>query len=75
MGTEQKGIDLCFECEENVPELLKVDVSRLKQVIINLMQNALKFTMKGHILLSLKFWPNNSYLTVKVSDTGIGIPQ
>ena len=37
------------------------------------MQNALKFTMKGQIGISLNYWPYEGFLTVKIKDTGIGI--
>jgi signal transduction histidine kinase len=49
------------------------DALRLKQVIINLVKNALKFTHDGEIKLSFSFADDNRYLLITVEDTGIGI--
>lgn len=54
---------------------LMTDPLRLKQVIINLIKNALKFTDTGEINLSFELFDNNQYLLFKVQDTGIGIPE
>ncbi len=54
---------------------IKTDPVRLKQVIINLLTNASKFTKKGHILLSFSIDETKHVITFSVSDTGIGIPK
>ena len=54
---------------------IKTDPVRLKQVIINLLTNASKFTKKGHILLSFSIDETKRTITFSVTDTGIGIPK
>jgi len=76
-----KGIS--FECsvDENVPDIIILDEARLRQVLINLIGNAVKFTHKGFVKLVIKCQlsgethPNHVDLTMIVSDTGIGIPK
>jgi len=58
---------------ESVPERLKLDSKRFKQVVFNLIGNAIKFTPKGHI--AVKVWHNDSTLYTSISDTGIGIKE
>lgn len=49
LSTSEKGVALVLECDDSVPEQLFTDESRVKQVLLNLLQNALKFTMEGQI--------------------------
>ncbi|MBA0884992.1 PAS domain S-box protein [Flavobacterium undicola] len=73
----QKQIDLVLNIEENVPQFLFVDTLRIKQIIINLLGNAIKFTQKGEIRLEIKtILPVEDHfinLCFSVKDTGIGI--
>jgi len=55
-------------------QLVYFDFFRLKQILINLINNALKFTKKGEVLLGCKLY-NASTLLFWVEDTGIGIPK
>lgn len=71
---------LCFnyKVDENTPLYLGLDERRLKQILLNLLSNALKFTEVGSIELSVSsqlLSMHHCELTIKVSDTGIGIPQ
>ena len=68
-----KGIDFIFE-KRNLPEKLMVttDPNRLKQILLNLLSNALKFTFRGSIKIILEL-TMEGLLTVNVKDTGIGI--
>ena len=50
-------------------------MQRLKQVLMNLLQNAVKFTYEGKILVEIDYYPDNLYLKGKVQDTGIGISK
>lgn len=73
----QKQIDLVYYLDPNVPERILCDSLRLKQIFINLIGNALKFTEKGEIFLSAEVskLENNIYtILFSIRDTGIGIP-
>lgn len=73
-----KGLELELEIEENVPALLEGDPVRLRQVLINLINNALKFTHKGIIKTVIKVASINdkeAMLLFAVQDQGIGIPK
>ena len=74
----EKNIKLIKEFDETIPEVLLGDPLRLRQVILNLMSNAVKFTKKGEIKMSvrkLKDDQTNVILEFALSDTGIGIPE
>lgn len=73
----EKGIPITLEVEPSLSTKLYNDPMRLRQILLNLVGNALKFTEKGHIALSLKHkidQENKKWLRVDVEDTGIGIP-
>ena len=73
-----KNLLLRSEVDENIPEFLKGDRIRLGQVLINLLGNAIKFTEKGEVLLSINLRQTHEagvMLHFSVKDTGIGIPQ
>jgi hypothetical protein len=75
---QQKGLELKFDIKPDVPKYLKGDTTRLKQVILNLLSNGVKFTHEGslYILVELvKKEKNIVILRFNVSDTGIGIPE
>lgn len=76
----QKGIAFSLRCETPLPEAVLVDETRLRQVLYNLLGNALKFTERGRVELSVGLAPDTSsatggiaHLRFVVSDTGIGI--
>mgnify|MGYP001180893974 FL=1 len=74
----QKGLELKLTIQENIPNLAILDPDRLKQILINLLGNAIKFTEAGSVELSLEFKPgeqNNGYYKISVKDTGIGISE
>jgi len=73
----QKGLELNCIIEPDVPEALAGDPSRLRQVLINLLGNSLKFTQKGEVNLRVQRESEKEesiYLHFSVEDTGIGIP-
>ena len=75
---QEKGLQLIFEAQPDVPNEIIGDPFRLKQVISNLIGNAIKFTYEGRILLTIeKVKKHNGYLTLlfAIEDTGIGIPK
>jgi len=73
----KKGIELVCWCAPDVPVSVKGDVGRLRQVLLNLVGNALKFTEKGWVSLNVQnlgFEGEGAKLRFEVQDTGIGIP-
>ena len=75
---KEKQITLTQDMPPTVPTLLKGDPVRLRQVLTNLMTNALKFTAKGEVKLSItapRITPTEVILRFTVSDTGLGIPE
>jgi PAS domain S-box-containing protein len=76
--TEKKGIRLHTRLPDGIPHSLKGDSSRLQQVLVNLINNAIKFTNKGTVTISAHITHQNEKdvgLRVEVRDTGIGIPE
>ena len=73
----KKGLELRMNFDKNIPELLISDSIRINQVLTNLVGNALKFTEKGEVAISVKLVSENqrsALVYFSVSDTGIGIP-
>jgi len=78
MKTKGKGIYLQYSVSESVPEYINVDPVRLKQILINLINNAIKYTKEGGIKINVELIEqNNNSVKLKFSiiDTGIGIPE
>jgi PAS domain S-box-containing protein len=78
MRAQQKDLTLRAEIHEAAPSRLRGDPDRLRQVLINLVANAIKFTEKGHVLLRVEPDPGRhapGALRFSVADTGIGIPS
>ena len=75
---ENKGISLSSHVSQDTPALLRGDPHRLEQVLINLVDNALKFTEKGEVKVEVEAlgpFPDSISLCFKVTDTGPGIPD
>ncbi|WP_439582323.1 response regulator [Dyadobacter bucti] len=73
-----KSIELIFQFDRNVPQILMGDAYRLNQILINLIGNALKFTDRGFIKLSVSLheeYYDSIDLKIEVSDSGIGISE
>ncbi|MBE2281793.1 MAG: PAS domain S-box protein, partial [Ignavibacteriaceae bacterium] len=70
-----KGLNFVFEESQSFPEYIKADELRIKQILINLIGNAIKFTLKGEVKLSVSSLVESEakYIVFKVSDTGSGI--
>ncbi len=74
---KEKGIQLKCEVEEGVPELIVGDSTRLNQVMINLVGNAIKFTEKGLVTGIVRAKSKSDHTVIlefEITDTGIGIP-
>ncbi|MGC1105310.1 MAG: response regulator [Candidatus Acidiferrales bacterium] len=73
----QKGLELIYDVQPDVPEAMMGDPGRIRQVLINLVSNAIKFTEHGEIFANVEQSShdgNVSWLHFMVKDTGIGIP-
>ena len=78
-----KGLELAYRVDEGVPATLAGDVTRLRQILLNLLNNAVKFTDRGEVSLAVRVEggpeaaalpPGALLLRFSVADTGIGIP-
>lgn len=73
----EKGLDLKLHMDADLPEFVVGDPGRLRQILVNLLANALKFTEKGQVDLEVRRAPLDGKrhgVTFKVRDTGVGIP-
>ncbi|GAE90559.1 hypothetical protein JCM21531_4182 [Acetivibrio straminisolvens JCM 21531] len=78
MEAERKGIEIRIKVVEDVPRFLKGDITRLKQVIMNLVSNGIKFTHEGYISVRVELIEKNeenACIKFSVTDTGIGISE
>jgi signal transduction histidine kinase/CheY-like chemotaxis protein len=68
-----KGLALAFDVEPSVPRLLTIDEARVRQIVANLVGNAIKFTPSGRVEVTLSH--RDERLRVSVDDTGPGVPR
>ena len=68
-----KPLDLIYSIDSEVPESIESDLTRLRQVLLNLVSNAVKFTEAGEVLVQVKK-ASETELFFSITDTGIGIP-
>jgi PAS domain S-box-containing protein len=77
LGARQKGLELIVDVDAAVPRMLRGDPGRLRQIVVNLLGNAIKFTMRGEVVLRVTMeaaTPQDVVLHVSIRDTGVGIP-
>jgi two-component system sensor histidine kinase/response regulator len=75
---QQKGIELRWRISPGVPDRVVGDATRLRQVLVNLVGNAIKFTERGEVLVQVETQEQNQARVVlhfRVKDSGIGIPK
>ncbi|ALR16480.1 aerobic respiration two-component sensor histidine kinase ArcB [Vibrio natriegens] len=74
---EQKGLRFDLERLSDLPKAIEVDATRLRQVIWNLVNNAMKFTKEGGVVMTVSADVEDDFATIiiEVEDTGIGIPE
>ena len=71
----QKGLTFDLSVEPDVPRAIVSDPVRLRQIVVNLVGNAVKFTASGSVRVGVRLDPADSHkIRVRVADTGIGIP-
>jgi len=84
VSAHAKGLDLVLDCDENVPPFVVGDATRLRQVMHNLLGNAVKFTREGHVALRLRLDEGGGdagqpgrelHFIASVEDSGIGISE
>jgi len=73
VNAANKGIELCHRIAPEVPKIIQSDPSRLRQVIVNLIGNAVKFTAEGEVYVNA--YVEQDQLHIAVQDTGPGIPK
>jgi signal transduction histidine kinase/DNA-binding response OmpR family regulator len=76
-AADEKGLELLCDIAPDVPELVIGDPGRLRQIVLNLVSNAIKFTSRGEVALKLEVDGgdrDNKIIRFTVADTGIGIP-
>lgn len=78
LRAEQKGLTIVFDMAPDVPRIIRADGGKLRQVLINLLGNALKFTPKGGVIMRVEpriasAEPSEIWLHFAIKDTGIGI--
>ncbi|MBT8129474.1 MAG: response regulator [Gammaproteobacteria bacterium] len=76
MTADEKAIELVADIDDKIPNILIGDPTRIRQILANLISNALKFTEKGHVLVRIQLASsddNNAMVSFEVEDTGVGI--
>lgn len=76
-AAHKKGLDLLYLLDNDVPSWIEGDVTRVRQILVNLVNNAVKFTERGEIFVSVKRqedFAQTQMLDISVRDSGIGIP-
>ena len=76
--SDQKNLQLILNIDDDIPQKLYGDPTRLRQIILNLVGNAIKFTSKGHIAIVAHYEGNgkdDNSVQFEVSDTGLGISK
>ena len=77
VGAREKGIELMVRIRPDVPDMIVGDAGRIRQVLTNIVGNAVKFTNEGSVLIDVGCVEDdgvNARLSIEITDTGIGIP-
>jgi signal transduction histidine kinase/CheY-like chemotaxis protein len=78
LRAHQKGLELLCEIDPSIPDVIRGDPNRLRQILLNLAGNAVKFTAKGEVTICVRLLSSANErheLQFTVADTGIGIPK
>ncbi len=71
----KKKIGFIISRGKNVPDRIFSDQSRIQQILINLLSNSLKYTLRGEVILKIKYNDKKDIIEFSVKDSGIGIPE
>ena len=75
-SAKEKGVDITVSYDKTLPRYVRADDGRLRQILLNLAGNAVKFTSEGQVCLKVEHDKDDPYhLSVSVEDTGIGMTQ
>ena len=77
IGADNKGLELVYSIPSNIPDAVIGDPGRIRQILVNLVGNAIKFTAKGEVAINTELELKTDYevcVHFSVTDTGIGIP-
>lgn len=76
---KNKGLNIYLHLDKSVPACINADPNRLRQVLLNLLRNASKYTLKGHVILAVQaidsLISNKVKIKFEIKDSGIGIPS
>jgi len=80
LTVRKKGVEFFIDIDKSLPHILILDEIRLRQILLNLVGNAVKFTESGHITIAVRVFssgedPKHVDLRLRIEDTGIGIPS
>ncbi|PNR96747.1 HAMP domain-containing sensor histidine kinase [Petrotoga sp. 9PWA.NaAc.5.4] len=74
-ASSSPNIEIAFDYPIDIPTDITTDVTKLKQILVNIIENALKYTNKGHVKIYVRYDPHTKHFLIEVQDTGPGIPQ
>ena len=79
-GAKDKGLALLIESDDSIPDIINMDLKRSRQILLNVVGNAIKFTKSGSVIIKSHLMAYNQVtnqvsLQISVTDTGIGIPE
>ncbi len=75
LKAKNQGLNMIFNLANNLPQYINADELKLRQILINLLNNSFKFTKKGNIILTINYDFKNSTINFILQDTGKGIPD
>ncbi len=77
LKADEKNLEFVLSIEEDAPLQVRIDPTRVRQVVLNLLGNAFKFTDRGHVMVRVchEAGDEQPFIRIEVADSGIGIPQ